>query len=137
MDLNSLTEKSRQELQRAFRPEFLNRLDEIVLFKPLTMGEIEEIVEFLCKDLQVRLSERGITVELSSSARTWLARKGFDPVYGARPLRRIVQREIETRIGRSLIAGEIPEGTCLRIEVEEGGLVVSPELDANGETGAE
>jgi ATP-dependent Clp protease ATP-binding subunit ClpB len=98
-----------------FRPEFLNRLDDIVLFKPLTEQEIERIVELMFADLRSRLAERRMTLELSEDARRYVAEQGFDPVYGARPLRRFIAREVETRIGRALLAGDARDGAVIRV----------------------
>ncbi|ONH53443.1 ATP-dependent chaperone ClpB [Frankia sp. CcI49] len=105
------------ELRERFRPEFLNRLDETVLFKPLTLVEIERIVTLLLADLRVRLAERRITLEITDEAREFIAREGFDPVFGARPLRRFIQREVETRIGRALVAGEVADGSGIVIDL--------------------
>ncbi|EFC82629.1 ATP-dependent chaperone ClpB [Parafrankia sp. EUN1f] len=105
------------ELRERFRPEFLNRLDETVLFKPLTLVEIERIVTLLLADLRVRLAERRITLEITDEARKFIAREGFDPVFGARPLRRFIQREVETRIGRALVAGEVADGSGIMIDL--------------------
>jgi ATP-dependent Clp protease ATP-binding subunit ClpB len=99
-----------------FRPEFLNRLDDIVLFKPLTEAEIERIVELMFTDLRSRLAERQMTLELSTDARRYIAEQGFDPVYGARPLRRFISREVETRIGRALLAGDVRDGAVIRVD---------------------
>ena len=112
------------ELRRAFRPEFLNRVDDIVLFKPLTMDEIEAIVDLLIEELRGRLRSRQIDLEVSARARSCIARKGFDPVFGARPLRRFLQQELETRIGRALISGAIPDGSAISVDLEEGELAV-------------
>ena len=98
-----------------FRPEFLNRLDDIVLFKPLTEAEIERIVELMFTELRSRLAERQMTLELSTDARRYIAEQGFDPVYGARPLRRFISREVETRIGRALLAGDVRDGAVIRV----------------------
>ncbi len=110
------------ELRRAFRPEFLNRIDETVLFRPLQRSEIEQIVDLLVAQLRGRLEDRGLGLELTDGARTFIANRGYDPVYGARPLKRFLQRELETRIGRALIAGEVGDGTTLLVEVEDGEL---------------
>src|SRR5205814_1429171 len=91
------------ELRGHFRPEFLNRIDEIVLFKALTMPEIERIVELMLGELQARLAERQLKLEVTDEARRFIAREGYDPVYGARPLRRFISREVETRIGLALL----------------------------------
>jgi ATP-dependent Clp protease ATP-binding subunit ClpB len=110
-----------------FRPEFLNRLDDIVLFKPLTEAEIERIVELMFNDLRTRLAERQMTLELSDEARRYIAEQGFDPVYGARPLRRFIAREVETRIGRALLAGDVRDGAVIRVGYTETELTVSYE----------
>ncbi|MFJ2032174.1 ATP-dependent chaperone ClpB [Streptosporangium sp. NPDC087985] len=113
------------ELRSHFRPEFLNRVDDIVIFKPLTPQEIERIVELMFGELRVRLDERGIRLEVSGQARAYIAERGYDPVYGARPLRRFIAREVETRIGRALITGDVHEGGVIRVELAEGELVVT------------
>jgi ATP-dependent Clp protease ATP-binding subunit ClpB len=118
------------ELRRHFRPEFLNRVDDVVLFKPLTLPEIEKIVDLQTADLRRRLADRNIRIELTEPARTLVARQGFDPVYGARPLKRFLQHELESRIGRAIIAGEVTEGSVVRVDVERGELVVSIESPA-------
>ncbi len=107
------------DLRAHFRPEFLNRVDDIVLFKPLTLPEIERIVRLLVTDLEARLADRRITLELSDDAVGHIAAAGHDPVYGARPLKRYLQHELETRIGRELIAGTVAEGARLRVGYDE------------------
>jgi ATP-dependent Clp protease ATP-binding subunit ClpB len=103
------------ELRAAFRPEFLNRIDDTILFKPLTLDNIRTIVSLLVADLNRRLADRKITVELDDSALDWAAERGYDPVYGARPLRRFLQKELENGLARALIAGEISDGSHLRL----------------------
>jgi ATP-dependent Clp protease ATP-binding subunit ClpB len=115
------------EMRVHFRPEFLNRLDDIVLFKPLTQPEIERIVDVMLDDLRARLSERQMTLETTADARRFIARQGFDPIYGARPLRRFISREVETRIGRALLAGDVLDGAVIRIGYADGELAVSYE----------
>jgi ATP-dependent Clp protease ATP-binding subunit ClpB len=112
------------ELRGHFRPEFLNRVDEIVLFKPLTLQEIEHIVDLQIADVRARLADRRLDVLLSEGARELIAREGYDPVYGARPLRRFIQREVETRIGRALLSGEIGEGDVITVDAEGDELIV-------------
>jgi ATP-dependent Clp protease ATP-binding subunit ClpB len=112
------------ELRAHFRPEFLNRVDEIVLFKPLTQGEIERIVDLMFTDLRERLAERRMSLELTPEACRLIAAQGYDPVYGARPLRRFIARQVETRIGRALLGGDVRDGAVIRVAVEEGDLVV-------------
>jgi ATP-dependent Clp protease ATP-binding subunit ClpB len=116
------------ELRRHFRPEFLNRVDDIVLFKPLTQPEIERIVELMFGELRQRLSERRMTLEVTDDARRFIARQGFDPVYGARPLRRFIAREVETRIGRALLTGEVREGAVIEVDRTDGDLTVNYRL---------
>jgi ATP-dependent Clp protease ATP-binding subunit ClpB len=112
-------------LRRHFMPEFLNRVDDIIMFKPLTMDEIKEIIDLLTEDLNQRLKARRLTLRLTDDAREFIARAGFDPVYGARPLKRFVQREVETRIGRAIIAGLITDGSTVTVDVQDGELVVT------------
>jgi ATP-dependent Clp protease ATP-binding subunit ClpB len=102
------------ELRAHFRPEFLNRVDDIVLFKPLTLPEIERIVDLLIEEVTRRLQAQRVELVITKAAREHIAREGFDPVYGARPLRRFIQHEVETRIGRALLRGEaVPGSTCI------------------------
>jgi ATP-dependent Clp protease ATP-binding subunit ClpB len=132
-----ITEQARaavmREMRQHFRPEFLNRVDDIVLFKPLTLGEIQQIVGLLTEELRKRLADRDIELELTDDACAFIAEQGFDPVYGARPLRRFLQHELETRIGRALIAGNVLAGATIRVERDAEGLTVgieNPQLEA-------
>ena len=113
------------ELRSTFRPEFLNRIDETVLFKPLTLEEITKIVDLLLIDLNRRLTDKRVTVSLDAKARDWVAEKGYDPVFGARPLRRFLQRTIETQLARALISGEVTEGSSVTYTVKKDQLVRS------------
>jgi ATP-dependent Clp protease ATP-binding subunit ClpB len=119
------------EMRLHFRPEFLNRLDDIVLFKPLTQAEIERIVDLMLDDLRARLGERQMKLEITDDARRFIAQQGYDPVYGARPLRRFISREVETRIGRALLTGDILDGAVIRIGYPDGELVVGYENPAH------
>jgi ATP-dependent Clp protease ATP-binding subunit ClpB len=124
------------ELRGHFRPEFLNRVDDIVLFKPLTLEEIELIVDLQIGDVRRRLVDRRLDLELTEPARALIAQAGYDPVYGARPLKRFIQREVETRIGRALLAGDIPDGSTITVDAEGDELVVTwraPEAGAEAE----
>ncbi|MBN8548022.1 MAG: ATP-dependent chaperone ClpB [Deltaproteobacteria bacterium] len=121
----SARESVMKELRGMFRPEFLNRIDEIVLFKPLTLSEITSIVDLLLEDMRRRLSERNIKIEISDAAKEFVAQKGYDPVYGARPLKRYLQRELETKVGRALIADEIVDGSTLHIDARKGELAIT------------
>ena len=125
-----------QELRQHFRPEFLNRVDDTVLFKTLTLDEIERIVDLLADELRRRLAARDVKLDLTGAARSLIARQGFDPVYGARPLRRFLQHELETRIGRALIGGEVRNGAAVRVDVRDGVLSVDVENPSDGDAGA-
>ncbi|MEG3616281.1 ATP-dependent chaperone ClpB [Isoptericola haloaureus] len=110
-------------VRAAFKPEFLNRLDDVVLFDALTLGELGRIVELQVTALADRLADRRITLDVTPPAREWLALEGYDPAYGARPLRRLVQREIGDRLARRLLAGEVSDGDTVvvdRVEGDEG-----------------
>ena len=120
---DNVRESVMTELRRAFRPEFLNRIDETLLFKPLTLEEITQIVDLLMADLNKRLADRRVTVKLDKKAREWAAEKGYDPVFGARPLKRFLQRQIETKLARALIAGEIAEDSEVTFAVKGDELV--------------
>ncbi|WP_405794708.1 ATP-dependent chaperone ClpB [Streptomyces longwoodensis] len=113
------------ELRGHFRPEFLNRVDDIVLFKPLGERQIERIVELQFDELRRRLAERRIAVELTDAAREVIAHQGYDPVYGARPLRRYISHEVETMVGRALLRGDVQDGATVRVDAEHGELVVT------------
>ena len=115
------------EMRAHFRPEFLNRLDDIVLFKPLTEAEIERIVDLMLDDVRARLADRQMRLEVTEDAQRFIAQQGFDPVYGARPLRRFIAREVETRIGRALLAGDVRDGAVIRVGYTDGELTVSYE----------
>ncbi|HEV7584298.1 MAG TPA: ATP-dependent chaperone ClpB [Solirubrobacteraceae bacterium] len=122
--LDDARERVMGELRSHFRPEFLNRVDEIVLFKPLTLREIERIVDLQIADVRARLADRRLDMQLTEAARELIAREGYDPVYGARPLRRFIQREVETRVGRALLSGEIGEGDIITVDAEGDELIV-------------
>jgi ATP-dependent Clp protease ATP-binding subunit ClpB len=129
-----------RELRAHFRPEFLNRVDDIVLFSPLTLEEIGQIVELLTEDLRKRLADRNLKLVLTDEARDHVAREGFDPVFGARPLKRYLQHELETRLGRAIIAGDVLDGSTVYIGVDQGALTVRieppKEVAAEQETAA-
>jgi ATP-dependent Clp protease ATP-binding subunit ClpB len=113
------------ELRSHFRPEFLNRVDDTVLFTPLVLEQIAEIVDLMLTELRIRLAERRIDLEVSDEARAFIAREGYDPIYGARPLRRYIAREVETRIARAIVAGEVVDGSRVTVDVRDGRLVVT------------
>ncbi|SDT22232.1 ATP-dependent chaperone ClpB [Actinopolymorpha singaporensis] len=113
------------DLRSRFRPEFLNRVDEIVLFKPLTQTEIERIVDLMFDELRARLADRRIRLDVTEQARRLIALEGFDPVYGARPLRRFISREIETRIGRTLLTEDIHDGAVITVDTHNSEITVT------------
>ena len=113
-----------KELRAHFRPEFLNRVDDTILFKPLQPAEIAKIVGLLAANLRARLADRKVGLELTEAGTALIATSGFDPVFGARPLRRFIQREVETRVARELIGGGAPEGAVVRVDAKNGELLV-------------
>ncbi|AWI08015.1 ATP-dependent chaperone ClpB [Ereboglobus luteus] len=120
----SVRESVMAELRKSFRPEFLNRIDETILFKPLTLDEITAIVDLLLADLNKRLTDRRVTVTMDKKTKEWIGERGYDPVFGARPLKRYLQREIETKLARALVAGEITEGAEVKFSVKDDKLVM-------------
>ena len=118
-----------EALKAAFRPEFLNRIDEIVIFDALSQEQIENIVDLIMADVGKRLIERGITAELTQDARTWLARHGFDPAFGARPLRRAIQRTVENPLSKGILAGDYPVGSRIIVDVNEGQIAFNKVVD--------
>jgi ATP-dependent Clp protease ATP-binding subunit ClpC len=109
-------------LKQTFRPEFLNRIDEVIIFEPLTEEEIKQIVDLMLKEVQGRLSAREIELTLTEEAKAWLAKQGFDPMYGARPLRRTIQRLVENPLSQKILQGEVKEGDSIIIELGPEGL---------------
>ncbi|GGL02196.1 chaperone protein ClpB [Curtobacterium luteum] len=129
----SLTAEQREEgvremVTQAFLPEFVNRLDDIVVFQALTSEDLGQIVSLYVDRLARRLSDRRLELAVTPSARTWLAERGYDPVYGARPLRRLMQRQIDDRLARAILAGDVRDGDTVRVDVAESGdeLTVEP-----------
>jgi ATP-dependent Clp protease ATP-binding subunit ClpB len=118
-------------LRQSFRPEFLNRVDEVVVFHPLTRDELRQIVDVQLIRLRQRLEERKIELELTEKARDYLAERGYDPSYGARPLKRLIQRELETSLGRKLLSGEIRDNSRVIVDAGARGLEFSSKPLAN------
>ena len=117
--------KVEELLKRSFRPEFLNRLDEIVFYKPLRKTEISKILELLIKDLERRLEDKHIKLELTQSAKDYLIDNGYDEFYGARPLKRFVQKKLETLIAKKILSQEILPNTTVKIDSNQDGLFIS------------
>ena len=119
-------------LKKTFRPEFLNRIDEIIIFDPLTSEQIQQIVDLMVKEVEARLLEHKVTISLTTAAKEWLAKEGFDPVYGARPLRRAVQRYVENPLSKRIIAGEFEPGNHVVADAGEAELTFNKAEEAVG-----
>jgi ATP-dependent Clp protease ATP-binding subunit ClpC len=109
-------------LKRTFRPELLNRIDDVMIFHPLTEEHLKSIVDLLIREVEKRLAERRIKLEVSEEAKGWLVHKGYDPIYGARPLRRAIQRHVENPISTRILQGEFKEGDTVAIGLKEDNL---------------
>ena len=132
IDEQRLRDSVQDALKKAFRPEFLNRIDEIIVFNPLTQEQIEQIVGLMAEEVQERLADRDITFELTLEARQWLAKEGFDPTFGARPLRRAIQRHLENPMSKAILAAEFQPGDHILVAGGPGGLSFSKAPLASG-----
>jgi len=112
-------DKIEKALKGAFRPEFINRIDEIIMFSPLSLEQMEEIVVLQMKEVQDRLNEHDITVQLTDAARKWLAKEGYDPAFGARPLRRTIQKHVESPLSMELLGNKFKDGAAVVVDVDE------------------
>ena len=133
VDEHRLRDSVQGALKQAFRPEFLNRIDEIIIFDPLTQEQIESIVGLMAAEVQKRLTDREITFELTPEARHWLAKEGFDPTFGARPLRRAIQRHLETPVSKAILTGEFQSGDHILIDGGTEGLTFTNQGSKVGE----
>jgi len=122
LDQEKLRQTISSALKQAFRPELLNRIDEIIVFDSLTEEHLNRIVDLLLREVQERLSERGITIESTDSAKSWLVKEGYDPMYGARPLRRAIQHHVENPLSKRILDGEFVEGDVVSIDAAADGL---------------
>ena len=111
------------ELRRSFRPEFLNRLDEIIMFKPLTRSDLDSIIDLLVESLRKRLADQSLDLRLTDEAKALIIERGYDPLYGARPLRRVLQSSVETLVARTILRGDLKAGTVITVDVRDGELV--------------
>ncbi|MGD9115891.1 MAG: AAA family ATPase [Dehalococcoidia bacterium] len=122
LDYDTMKERVLAEMKKKFRPEFINRIDEIIVFHQLNEEQLSQIVELLVKDLQERLADRKLAIELTAKAKAWLVKEGYDPVYGARPLRRAIERYVENPLSTKLLGGEFKEGDTVKVDRGEKGL---------------
>jgi ATP-dependent Clp protease ATP-binding subunit ClpC len=118
-DDSKLKSEIQDTLRRHFRPEFLNRIDEIIIFHTLTAEQVKEIVDLQMRDIANRLGEHGVTIELTEAARVWLAEQGFDPAFGARPLRRTLQKQVESPLSVQLLRGDFKDGDTIIVDHNE------------------
>lgn len=119
---DAMKEKVMTEVKKIFRPEFLNRLDEVIVFHELTEEQLRSIVDLMVKDLEERLAERNVGIKLTEKAKSWLAKEGFDPSFGARPLRRVIERYVENPLSTRLLRGELKEGDTVKVDLGKDGL---------------
>jgi ATP-dependent Clp protease ATP-binding subunit ClpB len=124
--LPSVREKVLQVVRSSFRPEFLNRLDEILIFQRLTRGQMTVIVDIQLARLRKMLSDRNIVLELDDKATAWLADAGYDPVYGARPLKRVIQRSLQNQLAQLILQGDVRDGDTVSVGAGSDGLTIRP-----------
>jgi ATP-dependent Clp protease ATP-binding subunit ClpB len=124
-DTEAVREEVMAEVRAKFRPEFLNRLDDIILFHRLQRSEMTKIVDIQMARLQKLLADRKIKIELDDAARSWLANRGYDPAYGARPLKRVIQRHVQDPLAEQILAGAIKDGDTVRVSVRDGELTIN------------
>jgi ATP-dependent Clp protease ATP-binding subunit ClpB len=122
--------RSAAQMQEVFRPEFLNRIDEVVEFHPLSKEQLAEVVELQLRRLRERLADRGLGLELTGAAKEQLVEAGWDPTYGARPLKRAIQRLVENPLALRLLEGEFAEGDTVRVDVQDGEVVFAKAVAA-------
>jgi ATP-dependent Clp protease ATP-binding subunit ClpC len=119
-----MKDKVLNEMKNVFRPEFLNRIDTTVVFHALSKEHIGQIVDLMIRDVTKNVTQKGVTLEVTEAARSWLGDKGYDPVFGARPLRRVIQNEVEDRLSESFLLGEFGPGDTVEIDMSEDSLVL-------------
>jgi ATP-dependent Clp protease ATP-binding subunit ClpC len=132
-DHSNLQENVEKALREAFRPEFLNRIDEIIVFEPLTTAELDQIVDLLVEEVRERMKEGGIDFELTAEAKAQLVKEGYDPRYGARPLRRTVQKQVENELARRILAGDFKDGQCVTVGYVDGEFTFAAHDSAHAE----
>src|SRR3712207_826416 len=120
----NIREQVSNELKERFKPEFLNRVDDIIMFKPLTTKEITRIIDIFLNEVTFRLKDRNISLIVTDDAKEIMAKEGYDPVYGARPLKRYIENTLETKIARKIIKGDIYDGCTVKIDVKDNDIVI-------------
>jgi len=128
-------DKISKALKATFRPEFLNRVDEIIIFSPLSLEQMREIVDLQMQEVHNRLEEHGLKVQLTTTARDWLAQVGYDPAFGARPLRRALQKYVESPLSVSLLSGEYAQGDIILVDVQDEAIVFNKTSPSEAEQG--
>jgi ATP-dependent Clp protease ATP-binding subunit ClpB len=129
-DSSAVRDQVMESVRANFRPEFINRIDEILLFHRLTRDNMSGIVEIQLRRLMALLEDRKITLDLDAAAKNWLGEKGYDPVYGARPLKRAIQQELQNPLANLLLAGKVADGDTVHVTAGEGGLLINGEVAA-------
>ncbi|MBE9514329.1 MAG: AAA family ATPase, partial [Chloroflexi bacterium] len=124
MEYEKMKEKVLGEMKKTFRPEFLNRIDATVVFHALTEEQLRKIVDLMLNQVSASLKEKNVTLEVTDAARDFLGKKGYDPVFGARPLRRVIQNLVEDRLSEALLQGEFRAGDTVEVDCDEGNIVV-------------
>jgi ATP-dependent Clp protease ATP-binding subunit ClpB len=117
---NAIQRVAMDALRREFLPEFLNRIDEVIVFRPLGKSEIRQIVDLQLRRLEKQLDENGYKLEVTDAARNLLGEEGYDPAYGARPLKRVIQQRLQNSLANELLAGQLPTGCCIVVDVKDG-----------------
>jgi len=132
-DLSSVNLAVEEEIRKTFRPEFINRIDSIVIFRPLNMEHVKRIVDIMVRRLEEVLKDRKISIELTEEAREYLAERGYVPALGARPLKRVIEEELESMIADAILDGRIKEGEHVLVDADEYGLVLKSGVKVDGE----
>ena len=132
-DFETMRDAVMAVLHEHFRPEFLNRVDDVIVFRPLSQDQLAKIVDIQLEGLRRRLADRKLNLEVSDAARQLLAERGWDPVYGARPLKRAIQRLLQDRLAMQLLAGEFSEGDTIKVDVADADLVFRKVIAAEPE----
>jgi len=137
---DTMKDKVMESVRATFRPEFINRVDDIIFFHELTEPQLQKVIDLLARDLRQRLTEQAITVELTEAAKAWLVKEGYNPAYGARPLRRAIEQHVENPLANRLLAGEFKSGDTVTVDMKDNALtfnVTSGAAEPSGRDKAE